>query len=166
MDHAKLTSDTQRLQSLAMTDDLTGLHNLRSFAAHLMTMVQASRRKSGAPLAVLVLDLDRLRSRSTISSDTWPGRKPCAPVGRPHSARVFRAAAVACRYGGDESAIMAMILRVPRRPRPPRRCPGPPHGRERGSAGARGDSVPRGDPSPSASASRAARSTGHTAVRS
>ena len=40
---AKLTQDADRLRRLAMTDDLTGLHNLRSFEARLVTMVRASR---------------------------------------------------------------------------------------------------------------------------
>ena len=33
---AKLTRDAERLRELAMTDDLTGLHNLRSFEAQLV----------------------------------------------------------------------------------------------------------------------------------
>ena len=44
-----------------MTDDLTGLHNLRSFEAHLAGMVRASR-ESRAPLAMLVADVDRLKA--------------------------------------------------------------------------------------------------------
>src|ERR1700681_2051693 len=46
---ANLTLNAQRLRQLAMTDDLTGLHNLRSFEARLVTMVRASR-ESQAPL--------------------------------------------------------------------------------------------------------------------
>jgi hypothetical protein len=58
---AKLTDDQRRLHLLATTDDLTGLHNLRSFETHLAAMVRACR-DAGAPLTVLVLDLDRLKS--------------------------------------------------------------------------------------------------------
>ena len=36
---AKLTLDANRLRRLATTDDLTGLHNLRSFEARLATLV-------------------------------------------------------------------------------------------------------------------------------
>jgi diguanylate cyclase (GGDEF)-like protein len=96
---AKLTSDAQRLQSLAMTDDLTGLHNLRSFEAHLMTMVQASR-KSSAPLAVLVLDLDRLKSLND-QFGHLAGAEAVRTVGHIISSHL-PPAAVACRYGGDE----------------------------------------------------------------
>ena len=58
---AKMTRDADHLHRLAMTDDLTGLHNLRSFEARLITMVREARR-THATLAVLVLDLDRLKS--------------------------------------------------------------------------------------------------------
>ena len=37
---AKLTGDARRLHLLAMTDDLTGLHNLRSFEQKLEAMVR------------------------------------------------------------------------------------------------------------------------------
>ena len=40
---AKLSEDASRLRQLAMTDDLTGLHNLRSFESRLAAMVHASR---------------------------------------------------------------------------------------------------------------------------
>ena len=55
---AKLTQDADRLRRLAMTDDLTGLHNLRSFEARLAVMVRVSASRA-APLALLVLDVDR-----------------------------------------------------------------------------------------------------------
>ena len=44
-----------------MTDDLTGLSNLRSFEERLLTLVRASRDE-GSGLALLVLDLDRLKA--------------------------------------------------------------------------------------------------------
>jgi len=58
---AKLALDADRLRQLASTDDLTGLHNLRSFEVHLAAIVRASRRER-APMALLVLDVDRLKS--------------------------------------------------------------------------------------------------------
>jgi len=99
---AKLAEDARRLHSLAATDDLTGLHNLRSFEARLSEMVRASR-ESGAPLAMLVLDVDRLKS----INDTYghlAGAEAVREVGR-ILARDLPPAAVACRYGGDEFAV-------------------------------------------------------------
>ena len=56
---AKLANDARKMHGLAMTDDLTGLHNLRSFEAILATLIE-SGRKDGSPLSLLVLDVDRL----------------------------------------------------------------------------------------------------------
>jgi GGDEF domain-containing protein len=57
---ARLAEDTRRLRELALTDDLTGLHNLRSFELELKTIVREAlvRRR---PLALMVLDVDRLK---------------------------------------------------------------------------------------------------------
>src|SRR5258708_31104219 len=57
---AKLTSDARRLLSLATTDDLTGLHNLRSFESRLVRMVNAAQ-SAGTPLVMLALDVDHLK---------------------------------------------------------------------------------------------------------
>jgi predicted signal transduction protein with EAL and GGDEF domain len=58
---ARFVDDADRLRRIALTDDLTGLHNLRSFEMRLLAMVRASRA-GRTPLAVLVLDVDRLKS--------------------------------------------------------------------------------------------------------
>src|SRR6185295_6323756 len=96
---AKLTGDADRLRRLALTDDLTGLHNLRSFEARLSMMVRASR-ESQAPLALLVLDVDRLK----LLNDQYghlTGAEAVRTVGRVID-RGLPPGAVACRYGGDE----------------------------------------------------------------
>jgi len=66
---ARLTQDAQRLRALASTDDLTGLHNLRSFEGHLESVVRAARI-TGAPVSMIALDVDRptveLRAFGTI----------------------------------------------------------------------------------------------------
>jgi GGDEF domain-containing protein len=49
----------EKLRYLAEHDDLTGLHNRRSLVAHLSDRFAAGRR---GPVAVLYLDLDRLKS--------------------------------------------------------------------------------------------------------
>ena len=58
---AKLANDRRRLHRLAITDDLTGLHNLRSFEAQLRALLRRAVIYQ-LPVALLVLDLDRLKS--------------------------------------------------------------------------------------------------------
>lgn len=99
---AKLAQDGRRLNELAATDDLTGLHNLRSFEARLERMIRTSREKR-TPLAMLALDVDRLKS----INDTYghlAGAEAVRLVGHTLPAQL-PADAVACRYGGDEFAI-------------------------------------------------------------
>jgi diguanylate cyclase (GGDEF)-like protein len=107
---AKLTDDADRLRYLALTDDLTGLHNLRSFQGHLMIMVRASR-ETGEPLALLVLDVDRLKSlNDTYGHST--GADAVRTVGRVIGEHL-PPEAIACRYGGDEFAIMIPRCTLP-----------------------------------------------------
>ena len=99
---ARLADDARRLHRLATTDDLTGLHNLRSFEARLRDLVRGSQHTS-APLALLVLDLDRLKSLNDAHGHL-AGAEAVRTVGRLIDARVAPDA-VACRYGGDEFVI-------------------------------------------------------------
>ena len=99
---AKLKEDARRLRALAMTDDLTGLHNLRSFEARLAAIIHASRH-SGTPISLLVLDLDRLKSLND-KYGHLAGAEAVRTVGHIIAASL-PPAAVACRYGGDEFVI-------------------------------------------------------------
>lgn len=99
---ARLASDARRLHRLAMTDDLTGLHNLRSFEAQLAKMVRAARA-ARTPLSLLVLDVDRLKSLNDVHGHLT-GAEAVRTVGRIIAARMVLDAA-ACRYGGDEFVI-------------------------------------------------------------
>lgn len=99
---AKLADDGRRLQRLAATDDLTGLHNLRSFEAHLDELVRLSGA-SGKPLSMLVLDVDRLKSINDRHGHL-AGAEAVRLVGGVLAARL-PPEAVACRYGGDEFAV-------------------------------------------------------------
>jgi diguanylate cyclase (GGDEF)-like protein len=96
---AMLTDDRRRLRLLATTDDLTGLHNLRSFEERLAAMIR-ERREARTPLALLVIDVDRLKSLN----DTYghlAGADAVRTVG--HVIRAVEPSeSVACRYGGDE----------------------------------------------------------------
>ena len=99
---AKLARDAAELHALAMTDDLTGLHNLRSFEARLREMIRASRT-TGAPLSLLVLDVDRLKSLNDVHGHL-AGAEAVRTVG--HILEEFLPpSAVACRYGGDEFVV-------------------------------------------------------------
>jgi diguanylate cyclase (GGDEF)-like protein len=99
---AKLTHDAGRLHALAMTDDLTGLHNLRSFETQLVALVRASRQ-TRAPLGLLVLDVDRLKSLND-KHGHLTGAEAVRTVGYVIAERI-PGDAVACRYGGDEFVV-------------------------------------------------------------
>jgi diguanylate cyclase (GGDEF)-like protein len=103
---AKLTLDANRLRRLAMTDDLTGLHNLRSFEARLATLVRVSRATQ-SPLSLLVLDIDRLKSLND-QYGHLTGAEAVRTVGGLIGERL-PPGAVACRYGGDE-----FVIAIPR----------------------------------------------------
>jgi diguanylate cyclase (GGDEF)-like protein len=99
---ARLADITRRLHRLATTDDLTGLHNLRSFEAALVAMVRASRRLD-RPLAVLVLDVDRLKSLNDTHGHL-AGAEAVRTVGHILAERL-PPNAIGCRYGGDEFVV-------------------------------------------------------------
>jgi diguanylate cyclase (GGDEF)-like protein len=99
---AQLTHDAHRLRVLAMTDDLTGLHNLRSFEAQLKTIIQASRQ-AGTPVSMLVFDVDHLKSIND-GHGHLAGAEAVRMVGHIVSAHL-PPEAVASRYGGDEFVV-------------------------------------------------------------
>jgi diguanylate cyclase (GGDEF)-like protein len=99
---AKLTEDARRLHQLAMTDDLTGLHNLRSFEGALARML-AHADDPGMTVAMLILDVDRLKSLNDRYGHL-AGADAVRSVG--HVIAAWSPAdSVACRYGGDEFAV-------------------------------------------------------------
>jgi diguanylate cyclase (GGDEF)-like protein len=99
---AKLTHDARRLHALAMTDDLTGLHNLRSFERRLRAILRRARA-TGTPVSMLVLDVDRLKSLNDTHGHL-AGADAVRTVGHIIAARL-PSDAVACRYGGDEFVV-------------------------------------------------------------
>jgi diguanylate cyclase (GGDEF)-like protein len=99
---ARLVQDARRLRRLATTDDLTGLHNVRSFEAHLTAIVHDARATS-TPVSMLVLDVDRLKSMNDRYGHL-AGSEAVRQVGR-IIAETMPPNAVACRYGGDEFVI-------------------------------------------------------------
>jgi len=100
---SKLTHDARRLRTLAMTDDLTGLHNLRSFEARLGAIMRASRGGATA-VSMLVLDVDRLKALND-KYGHLTGAEAVRTVGHIIAASL-PPTAVACRYGGDEFVVV------------------------------------------------------------
>jgi diguanylate cyclase (GGDEF)-like protein len=99
---ARMSRDASRLRVLAATDDLTGLHNLRSFEGHLARMVRAARERR-TRLALLVLDVDHLKALNDRYGH-MTGAEAVRTVGHLIAERL-PPEAVACRYGGDEFVI-------------------------------------------------------------
>jgi len=99
---ARLAEDTRRLRRLAMTDDLTGLHNLRSFELELNRIVREALVKRQS-VALMVLDVDRLKGLND-EHGHLTGAEAVRTVGR-LIAECMPLEAVACRYGGDEFVI-------------------------------------------------------------
>ena len=99
---AKLAEDTVRMRELAHTDDLTGLHNLRSFEAGYGEMT-ARAIKNRTPLALLVLDLDRLNALNSRYGHL-AGAHAIQSLGW-IIAQQSTSESIACRYGGDEFVI-------------------------------------------------------------
>jgi len=99
---AKLVQDANRLRQLSITDDLTGLHNLRSFESHLENLVR-NARKDGSVLSILVLDVDRLKSLND-QYGHLAGADAVRTVGHLIASHAPDRA-VACRYGGDEFVV-------------------------------------------------------------
>ncbi|MBX7220067.1 MAG: GGDEF domain-containing protein [Blastocatellia bacterium] len=99
---AKLREDARRMHLLAHTDDVTGLHNLRSFEAHLNRLLRAATRNQ-TPITLMVLDLDNLKRLN----DTYGHLVGCEAVRTVgfHLKKELPVEAVACRYGGDEFVI-------------------------------------------------------------
>jgi diguanylate cyclase (GGDEF)-like protein len=100
---AKLVNDARRLRVLSMTDDLTGLHNLRSFEERLLGLVHSSRQ-ANVPLSLLLLDVDCLKGLNDQHGHV-AGSEAVRTVGH-IIARQLPPDGVACRYGGDEFAVV------------------------------------------------------------
>jgi diguanylate cyclase (GGDEF)-like protein len=100
---SRLTEDARELRRLASTDDLTGLHNLRSFESFSRAFIERQRSAKGS-VAMLSLDVDHLKQLN----DTYghlTGADAVRHVGGV-LARLLPDGAQACRYGGDEFAIV------------------------------------------------------------
>lgn len=99
----RLRQSVERTIELALSDSLTGLHNRRFFETHLATAVQRART-TGASFSVLIADIDHFKR----VNDGW-GHEAGDHVLKQFSARLndcLRSSDLACRFGGEEFAIL------------------------------------------------------------
>jgi diguanylate cyclase (GGDEF)-like protein len=87
------------LESLAMTDSLTGLHNPRFFDSFLEQQLAAAARDS-KPLGVIMIDIDHFKQFNDTHGHP-AGDEALRAFGRVVRA-VLRASDVVARYGGEE----------------------------------------------------------------
>ena len=99
---SKLADDRRQLRRLSVTDDLTGLYNLRGFDALLVASIRASMQ-SATPITLVVLDVDRLKSFNDTHGHRT-GADAVRTVGQIVGAWVPDEG-FACRFGGDEFVI-------------------------------------------------------------
>lgn len=99
----KLEKENRRLKSLSITDELTGLYNKRFFNAQ-MNIEIARTRRTGEPFCLVFIDLDNFKTvndtRGHDAGDTF-----LLSIGQKITASV-RPTDFACRFGGDEFAVI------------------------------------------------------------
>lgn len=98
-----LQASLQELETLASTDDLTGLHNRRSLLDHLKVEFARARRYR-SPMSVVMLDMDSFK-RINDQFGHAAGDLVLANVGRLVRDSV-RLTDVAGRYGGEELCVV------------------------------------------------------------
>lgn len=99
----ELEEANRKLNSLALTDSLTGLWNRRAFDAQLETSIMGAQRNK-RPMALMLLDVDDFKHVNDRFGHLYGDQ-----ILRHFAAilnRVKRAADVACRFGGEEFAIL------------------------------------------------------------
>jgi two-component system cell cycle response regulator len=88
---------------LAVTDQLTGLHNRRYMESQLKSLLARSSR-GGPPVSVLIADIDHFKRVNDLF-----GHDAGDDVIREFAARLasnFRPRDLACRYGGEEFVVI------------------------------------------------------------
>ena len=99
-----------RLQRLSQQDGLTGLHNRRHFDQQLQAEWRRLRR-IGAPLSLLMLDIDLFKAYND-SLGHLAGDDALRKVARLLVDCLQREGDIACRYGGEEFAIILTNTRL------------------------------------------------------
>ncbi|MBV9331916.1 MAG: PleD family two-component system response regulator, partial [Alphaproteobacteria bacterium] len=99
----RLRHNVQLSLEMAITDQLTGLHNRRYMARHLDNLIASSKR-SGKPLSFVIMDIDFFKS----INDSH-GHDIGDEVLKEFAARIaanVRGIDLACRYGGEEFVVV------------------------------------------------------------
>src|SRR6201985_238742 len=98
----RLRHNVQLSLEMAITDQLTGLHNRRYMSRHLDNLVTGAQ-KSGKPLAFLIMDIDHFKSVNDTN-----GHDIGDEVLREFATRIcanVRGIDLACRFGGEEFVV-------------------------------------------------------------
>jgi len=99
----RLRHNVQLSLEMAITDQLTGLHNRRYMSRHLDTLISGAN-KTGKPIAFLIFDIDHFKR----VNDTH-GHDIGDEVLREFAGRIaanVRGIDLACRYGGEEFVVV------------------------------------------------------------
>ncbi|MDG3580681.1 diguanylate cyclase [Rhizobium sp. YJ-22] len=99
-----LKSFAERMKGLAETDALTGLANRRSFDEALLQEFEKAK-KTGQPLAVLLIDVDRFKAYNDRYGHL-AGDECLKAVAGAIAAAARRSGDIAARFGGEEFAVL------------------------------------------------------------
>jgi diguanylate cyclase (GGDEF)-like protein len=100
----ELKKALQELQEQAITDPLTGLHNTRYLRELLLREMLRAKRKD-SPLAAIMIDVDHFR-RINDSLGHEAGDEVLKELGALFKKSIRGGSDIACRYGGEEFAII------------------------------------------------------------
>lgn len=103
MGHKKAIELTEQLQLMATTDPLTGLPNRRSLMAG-MELEVARAERSGRPLALALLDIDRFKTIN--DTHGHPAGDAVLQAVADELRKITRAGDILGRFGGEEFAIV------------------------------------------------------------
>lgn len=96
-------SARREIEKLSLTDDVTGLHNMRNFF-HLAAVQERMARRYGRSFTICMLDADNLKKIND-QHGHFAGTELIRHIGRTVAASI-RSTDIAARYGGDEFVIM------------------------------------------------------------
>jgi two-component system cell cycle response regulator len=99
----RLRHNVQLSLEMAITDQLTGLHNRRYMSRHLDNLVETAK-KTGKPIAFVIMDIDYFKA----VNDTY-GHDIGDEVLKEFASRIaanVRGIDLACRYGGEEFVVV------------------------------------------------------------